>query len=340
MYKSQLDTLLKKTAPRASLLYGESEFLIDYYSKKIAHNIATHSEEKTTFYFDEYQFESVNTLLSQGSLFGGQSLVVIKTTQKLPKEEVQSFLKSIARYPQNALIIEYYASSSKSLGEYAKDCKAFAASFKNPGLKGNTIAEVRFFTPQLDECKMLLQEKAKELGLIIDDRLLSHILSLHNNDIGIASKELEKFVIYKTDQQPKIIELGDINVLCDGVASFSIEELNYAIMDKKPFLEILHAIYEEGVNEIMMIGEIQRFFYQLFLFFAYIKIHGKADATEILGFNPPQQIVQRLSRYCIRLKEQDYAHIFEILSQWRYDVSKGRSKQSYNALIKIQALIR
>ena len=340
MYKSQLDTLLKKGAPRASLLYGESAFLIHYYSQKIAQKIITFPEEKTTFYFDEYTFESVHSLLSQNSLFGGKSLVVIKSTQKLPKKDIDSFLKSLVHNPQNALIIEFYASNSKSAGEYARECKSFGASFKIPELKGNDIAEVRFFEPNLNECKALLQEKASELGLIINERLLGHILSLQNNDVGIASKELEKFVIYKQGDKPKAIELGDVNVLCDGVASFSVEELNYALMEKKPFLEILNSIYEEGINEIAMISEIQRFFYQLFLFFTFIKTKGRPDAKEILGFNPPAQIVERLSRYCIRFREQDYAKIFEILSQWRYEVSKGQSKQSMSALIKIQAMIR
>ena len=67
MNKAQLDTLLKQTPPRASFLYGDS-FMVGYYGKKIAQSLK--SEEKTTFYFDEYNNVSVNTLLSQGSLFG------------------------------------------------------------------------------------------------------------------------------------------------------------------------------------------------------------------------------------------------------------------------------
>ena len=82
MYKSQLDTLLKQSAPRVSFLYGDS-FLVGYYSRKIAHCLK--SEEKTTFYFDEYNANTINALLSQGSLFGSSSLVVLKINHKLSR---------------------------------------------------------------------------------------------------------------------------------------------------------------------------------------------------------------------------------------------------------------
>ena len=86
---------------------------------------------------------------------------------------------------------------------------------------------------------------------------------LQNNDIALALNELEKFVVFAG----KPIEPSDVNLLCDGIASFSVEELCCTLMEKKPIVEMLQSIYEEGINEIAMISEIQRFFYQLFLFF-------------------------------------------------------------------------
>ncbi|RDU59839.1 DNA polymerase III subunit delta [Helicobacter marmotae] len=332
MYKSQLDTLLKASKPpRISFLYGDN-FLINYYSKRIAKLLG--SEEKHTFYFDEYHSPTINALLCQSSLFSSSSLVVLKLNQKISKTDIALFLQSLSSNTQNALIVEYYQASSKSAADYVRDCKSLAGYFKHPKIPN--IAEVRFYELKAHECMEFMRARSKELALKADDRILQQILSLQNNDLALSLNELEKFVLY--GQKP--IEPNDVDMLCDGIASFSIQELCYALMDKKPFVKMLQTLYEEGVNEIAMISEIQRFFYQLFLFYAYIKTKGKADVNEILGYKPPAEILEHLMKYCILFRESEYICIFELLSTWRYEVSKGRAKQSPYILIKIQELIR
>lgn len=334
MYKSQLDSLLKQSAPRASLLYG-NDFFVAHYGKVIAKCL--NIEEKHTFYFDEYDKEHINTLLLQNSLFGANSLIVLKINHKISKADIELFLHSLSNNTHNALIIEYYYNSSKSQADYAKDCKTLAGYFKNPKFEKNELVEVRFFEPTMQECMTLMREKSKALALRADDKILSQILLLQNNDIAISLNELEKFVVYANG---KNIEPNDVNLLCDGVASFSIMELCYTLMDKKPFIKMLHNIYEDGTNEMAMIAEIQRFFYQLFLFYAFMRINGKPDAKQILGYSPPIHIAESLSRYAMKLKENEYIAIFELLSAWRYEVSKGKSKHSMSVLIKIQEMIR
>lgn len=341
MYKNELDSLLRQSPPRVSLLYGD-EFLIGHYARKIAQ--ALKSEEKVSFYFDEYSVTGVNALLSQGSLFGGSSLVILKLNQKLPKADVELFLRSLESNTQNALIVEFYQSSSKSNADYAKDYKVFAGYFKKLEKRKfgkNEVVDVRFFKPNTSESMNFMRARSKELGLMIEEKLLAYILLLQNNDLSLALNELEKFVILKQDKYSHTITPSDVNLLCDGLASFSVEELCHKLMEKKPFVQMLQSMYEEGVNEIAMISEIQRFFYQLFLFFAFIKIKGPPiNAKEILGFIPPDEVTNRLSRYSICFKETEYMRIFELLSQWRYEVSKGKSRQSMNVLIKIQEMIR
>ena len=333
MNKAQLDTLLRQNPPRASLLYG-NEFLISYYSRLIALRLGC--DEKTSFYYDEYNAPSINALLSQSSLFGGKSLVVLKLNSKIAKKDIALFLSALEHNEQNALIIEYHQSPSKSDADYNSDAKTLAGYFKNPKMPKDSVVDVRFFEPRLGECMEFMRARASELGLNINEQILHHILGLHNNDISLALNELEKFVIYKG----KTIEPNDVDLLCDGMASFSVEELCCALMEKKPWFKMLESMYEEGVAEISLISEIERFFYQLFLFYAYIKTRGRADAKEILGFMPPPHITQSRTKLCLKLKEAEYMRAFEILTQWRYDVSKGKVKQSMNALIKIQELLR
>ncbi|PAF52227.1 DNA polymerase III subunit delta [Helicobacter sp. 13S00477-4] len=333
MYRKELDSLLQKFTPKASLLYGESIFLIKYYSDKIASKITT-SSNKTTFYYSDYDFDSVMNLLGQSSLFGDKNLVVLKLDKKLSKKETDSMFQAIALNTQNSLIIEFYQSESKSNAEYAQDFRNFAAGFKNAQL-GKDVIEVRFFNPSFYECIALLKERSNNLNINIDERLLGTILTIQNNDLGIAYNELEKFTLL--DSSPTI---EDVQRLCYGLGSVSIEELYDAIFDKKNIFEILERLQEEGLDELQILREMERYFYQLFLFFAYIKSYGTPNAKDILGFSPPPLIVQKIAGRSIRIKEEGYRYIFEVFRKWRNANMRGEKNMVLNALIKLQAYIR
>lgn len=329
MYRKDLDSLLKKSSPRATLLYGESDFLIHYYSLKIAKQI-TDAANKTTFYYSDYDFRAVMDILGQSSLFGDESLVVLKLDKKLPKKEIDSLLNAIAHNASNSLIVEFYRSSSKTNAEYSQDFRTFASAFKGDG-----VIDVRFFAPNFYESLALLKERANELNLKVEDRLLGIILDLQNNDLGIAYNELEKFTIFDTP-----ISIDDIHRLCYGLGSVSIDELYNAIFDKKDAWDILQKIQEEGLDDMEILRDMERYFYQLFLFFAYIKSNGSPNAKDILGFAPPQMVVDKIAARSIRIKEGGYQNIFEIFRKWRNASMRGEKNFSLSVLIKLQAYIR
>lgn len=345
MYKKELDSLLlKPNPPRAYLLYGASEFLIHHYGKKIS-TLLAQGQEITTFYYDECEPDSILSMLTQDSLFGGDTFIVLKVDKKFDKKTCEKFLNALVKHPNNALVIEFYIASSKTDAQYMQDCRAFAQSFKNPNMQ---VAEVRFFEPSIQEGLEFLRARCKEIGIEIHSQDLRYILELQNNNLAIAYKEIEKFSIglksqntdSKSQSQPtKFIDTQSVRFLCEGVASFNTEELNCAIMEKKPIVKILQTLYEEGVNEVALVRDVQRFFYQLFLFFAYIRTKGAPDVGEILGFNPPKAIIERQSRYCMKLKERDYIEIFDLLNSWDLEAKSGKSKNSTTILMKIQAMI-
>ena len=79
MYKKDLDNLLKSYIPKASFLYGECDFLIDYYGKKIKNLILKDNNiDVFSFYFDEYNKSAIIDIFSQQSLFASASLVYVK----------------------------------------------------------------------------------------------------------------------------------------------------------------------------------------------------------------------------------------------------------------------
>lgn len=330
MNRQQLDRFLTSATPRATFLYGESPFWIEYYSSKIASKI-TDAENTSRFYFGEYQYAQVFDLLSQSSLFGDSALVILKLDKKLSKKEIQAFLKAIEGNRSNSLIIEFYRSDSRSAGEYARDFKEMAGVFKGDG-----VVEVRFFEPNLSECQMLLAQKAKELGLQIDMRNLMFLLNMQNGDIAIALNELEKFIYLNRPVSEK-----DINELCSGIGSVEFEDLLNALLGRKEVLGIYARLEEEGLDEMGLLSAMGNYFYRLFMFFAYIRSHGKVDAKEILGYAPPHFVVEKFVREAMSLREKQYKEIFECLIEWRIKIFSGGGKVS-NAIValhKLQAIL-
>ncbi|WP_163564963.1 DNA polymerase III subunit delta [Helicobacter suis] len=321
MYQKELETYLQHKIPRAVLLYGEWEFYIEYYANKIAK--LTPQVQIYRVYFKDYCFEEVLEYISQDSLFGGGNLVWLKLDKKLAAKEVRILLDRLSKHLQNALIIEFYR--AKSLSEYAQDFKQFAAQFKHPKLE---VIEVRFFMPDLSTRLALLQEKTRALNLSVSMEALTLLLEVQNNDVRLIYQDLEKLALLD-----KPIGLSDIHTHVYGVGGIQLEEL-LAVLFKRSskVLETFMRLLAEGFEEIELIRGLQRYFYQLFGFYAYMQ-KGSSNAKEILGYNPPQAITQTLKERCQQV--MNYQQVFVYLNAW-YVASMQGGNESWHFLIKIQ----
>ncbi len=328
MYKKELDSYLLKSAPRACLLYGESRFLIELYSKKIASMLSDHQNHHT-FYYSEYSLDSVLAILSQSSLFGDSSVVILKLDKKLNKKDIDSILSAIERNPSNAIVIEFYCAEGKSPSEYARDFKAFAQSFKN-----EWAIEVRFFEPNLNEALDFMIKQAKSLDIKISAQNLNLLLSMQDFDLSLAIAELKKFMILDSE-----VQLDDIKKLCYGLGNVGIDELLESVFKKKEVFLVFEKMLDEGFNEAELLNALEYYFYQLFLFFAYIRKNGRADPKEILGFIPPKMISDRYAQRAIRIKEDKFLEIFKLFGKWRNDLMAGKKSATLHSLIKIQEYI-
>lgn len=327
MYKKDLDTYLTKSTPKAALLYGESNFFIDFYTKKIIAKIP--DANVSTFYFADYQLDATLDILSQGSLFGDKSIVVLKLDSKLPKKDIDLLLESI-KNTENTLIINFYHSESKTPVQYAQDCRTFASAFKGDG-----VIEVRFFAPNMTDNMTLLKQKAKELNLQIQDNLLLFILQMQNNDISLALSELEKYQNYD-----EVITKELVENLSYGLGSISIDDFFDIFFEKRDFLPTYEKMQEEGLDSNDLLKEMERYFFILFMFSAYAKTHqNNVDAKEILGYQPPSFIIDKYIRRIAKLKEVHFQSIFEILRHWRIQSFRGEKTADICALIKIKAFL-
>jgi len=77
------------------------------------------------------------------------------------------------------------------------------------------------------------------------------------------------------------------------------------------------------------------------LFHSYIRLHGKSDSKEILGYKLPQFIENERSQLAIKIKRYDKIFLAfqecEYILKTKSDIEKKSILYSY--LIKIQALI-
>ena len=352
MYKKEFDIYLRTHIPRATLLYGESDFLIQAYSKQILRTLGFIPQ---IFYYVEYVFEDVLGILSQSSLFGDRQCVVLKLDKKPSDKEINAMLNAVKQNPDNALIVEFYCAENKTPSQYARDFRALSSIFKNDAIEAialsntntstthiphenkpkNGVVEVRFFTPTPKEAIEFLRQKADELHISITNANLEALLIMQNFDIGIACSELTKFAILE-----KPIEQKDIAFLCYGLGNVEVDDLLLSLFSKGKPLEIFTKMLEAGVNEIALLSELERYFYQLFLFAAHIRLYGRADTKEILGYAAPSFVAQTLSERALAIKERAFLEIFKLFGSWRNELMRGTKSISMRCLMKLQAFIR
>ncbi len=322
MRRQELDDLIRNGSyPRSVMLYGESHFLIDHYLRILS---SLPDANLLSLYHDEYDFNSAKVHLSQGSLFGGQNVLVIKNEKKVPKKDLDTLLELVQKNPDNIFIYAYYGS----------DMKTSAKSFtkKSGGI------EVRLFAPFANEAKSLILQEAQRLGIQLDSYAAAHLIESQNGELALAFNELGKLQILG-----RPISTKDIDALVYGVAEVKIDQFINHLLAKKDFKSDLQHILESGEDEIRIITAISSYMTQLYLFYAHIKIHGIADSAAILGYKLPRNIEQERAQQSIRFKQEQYSSILNLLldNELKMKSSGAMDKNALllSTLIKLQAFI-
>ncbi len=325
MYKKALDELLNKGFNLKSiLLYGEEPFFIKEYSQKIADLISPQKDSRLIYYFDEYSFQGAKNYLSQSSLFGDINLLIIKHEKQLPKSELDSLIDICNKNENSFFIYELYSN----------DAKRVSKSFD----KKRQADLVRFFKPSLYEAKNIVLNFAKKRDIDIDNYSINHLLLSLDLNIELALIELEKISI-----KSKKVGHKEIDELIYPLNALNLERFYLDLLNKKPINEILKKMDEEEINEIRVILGLENFLQQLFLFHSFIKLNGRFDSREVLGYKLPPQIEKERMETAIKLKEKQFLEIFKTLltSELYIKTASNIDKKSYlfSSLMKIQALL-
>jgi DNA polymerase-3 subunit delta len=323
MKRQELDNLIKQgKAPGAVMLYGESHFLIEYYTKALTR---IDDANLLSVYFDEYDHATAKAHLSQGSLFGGRNVLVVKTEKKLPKNDLTAFLELVKKNPDNIFVYAYYGTDFKKSAT-----SAFTA--KNGG------AAVRLFRPFPNEARQIVLNEAAARGINLDPYAATHLLESQNSDLALTINELDKFTLLQGR-----IGIKEIDELVYGVAEVKVDQLIDALLQKEDFVPLMRRLLEHGEDEIRLLNALSNHIAQLYLFYASIRLSGAADSAKILGYKLPPRIEQARSQQSVRFKQQHYTRLMALLSEAELTM-KSTGGGSKNALLvstflKVQALI-
>lgn len=323
MYQRNFENLLHTNPPRSLLLYGENSYLIDNYVQHYIHKTGA-AESLMTQYFDEYDFQTAKNYLSQSSLFGGTNLLILKSDKKVPKSELDTLIELVSKNPDNYLLYVYSGAD--------KDAKTLQSSFA-PNRGANWV---RLFEPNMHESVGLLEKKARHLSIDIDRYAIQHLLLLLNNNIALCANELDKLAILNGK-----VTVKEIDRLVYSTAPLAVEQLMTELFEKKPIIETLSRLMELGIDEFAILRSTQFFINQIFLFHAYMKLHGTIDSKEILGYKLPKQLEQQKANLALRVKSQALLKIMEHLLSVELQLKKtpatNREVLLYGALIKLQS---
>ncbi len=327
MYKQALDTLLQRDSlPKSLMLYGDCIYYRNYYLEKIASKFGS-KEEQLRYYFDEYNFKSAKTFVSQSSLFGDKNILIIKSEKTIPKKELEVILQNCQKNDNSFFLFEYFGDDKK-----AKD---IAKVFN----KKNSADFVRFFKPNSYEAINLLLNYAKEINLDINRYALEHLYNIQNEDISLCLEELKKL---KNLNKP--IEVNDINRYSFSLGVADIETLMEKFFYKKDIKELIEEFLEmSNSNEIFIINAMENYLTTLFMFYSYILAHGNFDAKAILGYPLPPVIAKKRADMSIKIKLPIYKKLFIELAniELKLKTDSHIDKTSYfiSSLIKLQTFL-
>lgn len=320
MYKSEFDKHIQNgSISNNFVLFGESGFLIDFYTK-----LLTNIEDASllSMYHDEYHFATAKAHLSQASLFGDRSVLIVKSEKKIAKAELDTLIELCEKNTENIFVYAYYGTDHKTY------TKAFS--------KKSTMS-VRFFHPKEYEAQHIILDIAKQNNVQIDKFSVSHLLSLHNGDVALACNEIEKFKVFD-----RPISTKDIDALVFGLGEIGIDDLIKKILQNKDFKEDLNNLLEHGEDEIRILTTITAALTQLYLFNIYIRVNGAPNALEILGYPAPSFVVDEKAALSIKIKPNTYYKLHDLLLSSELKMKSSDVEKEailFSTLIRAQKLL-
>lgn len=297
MYRRELEGLLStQNLPNHFLVFGADEYQIELFAKEILSIYNTQDANLLSLYFDEYNYDLAISHLSEPSLFGDKNVLYVKSDKKIATKELKEIILTLKKNQNNKFLFEFYESDMRILTEVSR---AFGANF------------ARFFKPSSpDEAVMLLARSAAKIGLNITKNALYEIYFIHNENLYLAASELRKLATLNMH-----IEQDLIKRLVFGVSGISFDDFFNKFLSLKDIKnDFLMLEQEQNFSEILFINSLYKAFFRLFKLHSYIKINGRFDIKEALGYTPPPNITNAIKQQSLAINLKGYEAIFKLLN--------------------------
>jgi len=277
MYKRDFDKL--QSLPNYFLFYG-NDFFLQHYEREIEERFKNANVLK--LYYDEFDFDAAKTHLSESSLFGGESVLIIKHN-KIPPN-----LDKLIKYTKNSYLFFFYYGDKKP--------EVFGKNF------------VRFFEPDLREKVEYINSLSSKFGITISREAKMYLAK--SLEPSFLYKELEKLSIYSKD-----VTLEDVKKLVFVYKEESFEELFVSMLKGEDFYEKLNNLLEI-VDFKRIIPALIRYVRDLYSYYLFIKTTGSSSLKDLLGYKLPYDIEKQRVELAVRMKEKDYFELLKHLLQF------------------------
>jgi len=287
--------------PNYFLFYGD-EFYLDFYFNTL------HLEgDVLKLYFDEVNIDIAKSHISQNSLFGDKSTLIIKTDKWVDVEEIIKVVKN------NYFYMFYYGDVKK---------------VKTKPFKNNFV---RFFKPDLKE--LIIKSNQYLKNKKIDVELLKYLIS--KVDYRFLFRELDKLVL--VDKLNKSI----IDKLVFNYNETSYDDLFDEFFTKKEYSKLETLLYQ-GNDEIAIISAFIRYVRNLYMFNLHIKNIGYDNVSkDVLGYQIPKHLEEIRKKIAFNIKEDKFLEILTILLKAELAMKSSKDKVSYlfKTFIEIKSLL-
>lgn len=323
MYKREFDSLIaSKKAPNFFLIRGNDEFLNAFYAKQLLN--LWNSENVLEQYFEEYNFNEAMSFL-EPSLFGDKNIIYIKNDKTTSTKEIKEIIEKCKKDENNYVLYEIYECGNRLNNDFLK---AFGTNF------------LRVFKPNSqNEALQILTQISQILKLFPNSLALLEIYKIHNENLSLCVAELKKFKSLNLE-----LNLENVKENVSGLSEVSFEDLFEKIISLKDFRDDFFTYTQSGsYNESELINYFYSSIFRIFSIHTFIKINGKIDFKEVLGYLPPIQIQNNLKTLALQFSTEKFKEMFISLNKTEYSLkTKTNINKTYlllSGLLEFQRIL-
>lgn len=323
MYKREFDSLIaSKKAPNFFLIRGNDEFLNAFYAKQLLN--LWNSENVLEQYFEEYNFNEAMSFL-EPSLFSDKNIIYIKNDKTTSTKEIKEIIEKCKKDENNYVLYEIYECGNRLNNDFLK---AFGTNF------------LRVFKPNSqNEALQILTQISQILKLFPNSIALLEIYKIHNENLSLCVAELKKFKSLNLE-----LNLENVKENVFGLSEVSFEDLFEKIINLKDFRDDFFTYTQSGsYNESELIGYFYSSIFRIFSIHTFIKINGKIDFRQVLGYLPPIQIQNNLKTLALQFSTEKFKEMFISLNKTEYSLkTKTNINKTYlllSGLLEFQRIL-